>query len=259
MTTPNLSRRVALRLGLGAAGAFAFGCYSDSIVFPSRGGSPRLAVLPHSPSQSVEFGATSVDVGDSLRDIRLYVPATYMPSVPAPLVVIYHPTGANAESTIGAFSAYADAGNFILLAFSAFSGTWDAVIAKFGHDVTTTNLARDATFSRCNIDPARIGTLGVSSGATYSLAMGMANGDVFSRVACFFPGNIIGVPEVGKPEMFISHGVFDQIYTIDSASRPIVKELQKRHYEVDYREFSGGHTIHKPHLDIAMPWLAAAR
>ena len=87
----------------------------------------------------------------------------------------------------------------------------------------------------------------------------MANGDIFSRVACLAPGNLIGVPEVGKPEVFISHGLFDQVYTIESSSRPIVRELQKRHYVVDYHEFQGGHTVFEPHVDLVMPWLAAPR
>jgi predicted esterase len=157
------------------------------------------------------------------------------------------------------FEPWADASGAILVAFSSFAYTWDAVIGRFGVDTDHAAKVIAAAFDRCAIDPARVGLAGFSDGATYALALGRANGNLFTRVAAFSPGYLIDVATEGKPEFFISHGTSDGVLFIDNSSRKIVPWLRKRHYEVDYREFDGGHQIPKEMADIAIPWLAAAR
>jgi predicted esterase len=47
----------------------------------------------------------------------------------------------------------------------------------------------------------------------------------------------------GKPAVFISHGQADTVLPIQRCSRRIVPQLQADGYQVDYREFAGGHTV----------------
>ena len=60
----------------------------------------------------------------------------------------------------------------------------------------------------------------------YALSLGIANGDVFPRVAAFSPGFVISAAAHGRPHFFVSHGRSDQILPIDRCSRVIVPRLQ---------------------------------
>jgi predicted esterase len=103
--------------------------------------------------------------------------------------------------------------------------------------------ALDRVFSSVAVDPQRIAVGGFSDGATYALSLGLMNGDLFRRIVAFSPGFLIDGPPAGKPPCFISHGVKDDILPIDQCSRRIVPVLRRREYEVDFREFAGGHEM----------------
>lgn len=141
------------------------------------------------------------------------------------------------------FSPMADELGFALLVPESRGRTWDAIMTDFGPDRDFLDQALDAAWSRVSIDPARIGVVGFSDGATYALAMGLANGDLFHGIAAFSPGFLIPVENVGKPTIFVSHGRQDSILPIDSCSRRIVPVLQRAGYSVTYKEFDGDHEV----------------
>jgi predicted esterase len=141
------------------------------------------------------------------------------------------------------FSPIADQLGFALLVPESRGRTWDAIMSDFGPDRDFIDQALDSAWSKVAIDPARIGVVGFSDGATYALAMGLANGDLFDGIAAFSPGFLIPVENVGKPPIFISHGRQDSILPIDSCSRRIVPALQRAGYAVTYREFDGDHEV----------------
>jgi phospholipase/carboxylesterase len=41
----------------------------------------------------------------------------------------------------------------------------------------------------------------------------------------------------------VSHGIDDRVLPIDPCSRRLVPALRNSGYDVDYREFDGGHTV----------------
>jgi predicted esterase len=84
---------------------------------------------------------------------------------------------------------------------------------------------------------------GFSDGGTYSLGIGRANGDLFTRVVAYSPGFLLGVEAVGKPPILITHGTSDTVLPIDATSRLMVPQLRSLGYAVDYREFDGGHAV----------------
>jgi predicted esterase len=98
---------------------------------------------------------------------------------------------------------------------------------------------------------------GFSDGASYALGLGLANGDLFSRIVAFSPGFIPpgSTPVTGLPEVFVSHGVQDPVLPIDGASRTIVPRLQNDGYPVTYVEFDGGHSVPAEVATQAVEWL----
>ena len=59
----------------------------------------------------------------------------------------------------------------------------------------------------------------------------------------FSPGFVAPGPRHGAPQVFVSHGVSDGVLPIDDTSRELVPRLRRDGYEVEYREFEGGHVV----------------
>jgi phospholipase/carboxylesterase len=170
-----------------------------------------------------------------------------IPAAPAsglfPLLVLLHGAGGAGASVLRRLGSLADDLRVAVLAPDSRDSSWDAIRDDFGPDVTFIGRALERTFDTLAIDPARISVGGFSDGATYALSLGLINGELFRRVLAFSPGFIVEGTAHGKPRIFVSHGTDDQILPIDRCSRPIVRSLQKRGYEVTFREFQGGHEI----------------
>jgi phospholipase/carboxylesterase len=153
-------------------------------------------------------------------------------------------------------ASVAERAGVILLAPDSRDFTWDGIRGEFGPDPLFLDRALASVWSRYAVDPRRLSVSGFSDGATYALALGLANGGLLPRVAAFSPGFLIPVAARGKPAMFISHGTKDPILPIDRCSRIIVRQLERAGYHVDYREFDGGHTVPDAIADTALGWLA---
>lgn len=190
------------------------------------------------------------------RDGVLYVPKGYRPEQAIPLVLTLHGATGSSRGPIQNFGPLADALGLALLVPESRRGTWDAVVqGEFGDDRDLIDQALATACRRIAVDPRRIGVAGFSDGATYALAIGRANGDLFGGVTAFSPGFLIEVDPVGRPPVFISHGVRDSILPIESCSRKIVPVLKQQGYPVTYREFEGDHTVPP---DLAGPGLRLA-
>src|SRR6185369_15482714 len=135
--------------------------------------------------------------------------------------------------------------------------TWDAIRSGFGEDVEFLNRALAFVFARVTVDPARVIVGGFSDGASYALSLGLANGDLFPRVAAFSPGFVISAAVHGRPRFFVSHGTADPILPIDQCSRVIVPRLRSMGYEVTFREFEGKHELPPAIASEALRWAAA--
>ena len=97
---------------------------------------------------------------------------------------------------------------------------------------------------------------GFSDGASYALGAGTTLGRPVSEIIAFSPGFIAraGRP-LRRPRIFISHGIGDPVLTIDQTSRVIVPALLDAGYDVEYREFYGGHTVPPDIADEAVDWM----
>ena len=119
----------------------------------------------------------------------------------------------------------------------------DGIRGGFGPDVDFLDGALEKVFGMVAVDPTRLALGGFSDGATYALSLGLVNGDLFQRIVAFSPGFLVDGELHGKPRVFISHGTADDILPIDRCSRLIVPDLQKRGYDVTFKEFEGGHEV----------------
>jgi phospholipase/carboxylesterase len=191
----------------------------------------------------VGLQALQSDAGSS--DGYLYMPAGYRREIPAPLVLLLHGAGEDARDGLAQLRGQADEAGLILLAPGSRGPTWDLILGRgrYGPDVAAIDRALGHAFSRCAVDPARVGVGGYSDGASYALSLGLANGDLFSHVLAFSPGFLAPTGQTGSPRIFVSHGTRDGWLPIDSCSRRIVPRLKRAGYEVRYREFEGGHVV----------------
>jgi phospholipase/carboxylesterase len=132
--------------------------------------------------------------------------------------------------------------------------TWDVIRGGYGPDVTYIDRALEQTFSRYNIDQARIAIGGFSDGASYALSIGITNGDLFTHVVAFSPGFVAKASEHGSPALFISHGTHDRVLPIEACSRKIVPRMKRAGYRVRYSEFDGPHTVPAEIAREAIDW-----
>nr|WP_280139176.1 PHB depolymerase family esterase [Geodermatophilus dictyosporus] len=164
-------------------------------------------------------------------------------SAPAPLVVVLHGAGGDAEAGLGLLRPLADERGLVLLAPASRGATWDAVAGGYGPDVAVVDRALAAVFAAVPVDAARVAVAGFSDGASYALGLGLANGRLFRQVVAFSPGFVPPGPRTGRPPVFVSHGTDDDVLPVDRTSREIVPALREDGYDVTYREFAGGHWV----------------
>jgi phospholipase/carboxylesterase len=174
-----------------------------------------------------------------------------------PLLVLLHGASGSGAGVLRRLGSFAEEAGLAVLAPDARDSSWDAIRGDFGPDVSFLNRALERVFETVAADPARISIGGFSDGATYAVSLGLINGDLFQRVVAFSAGFIIPGAMTGKPRFFISHGTADRILPIDRCGRVIVSRLQKRGYDVTFREFDGGHEIPPDIAREGMTWAAA--
>jgi predicted esterase len=111
------------------------------------------------------------------------------------------------------------------------------------------------TFDRVRIDARRVAIVGFSDGASYALSLGISNGALFSRIVAYSGCIVLADNLRGQPEIFVSHGVEDDILPIDGCARAYVPALREKGYSVEYEEFEGGHELPDNISTAAMNWL----
>jgi phospholipase/carboxylesterase len=238
---------------IGSAFSFALSpaCHNEGEQRQAGDGILTARPRPNIATSARPDGAIGLD---RKRDAFLHLPPTRT-SDPLPLLVLFHGAGGSGERVLRRLSSAADEVGVAVLAPDSRDTTWDAIRGSFGRDVAFLNRALERVFDSVAVDPARIAVGGFSDGASYAISLGLINGDLFPRVVAFSPGFVVEGKPRGTPRFFISHGTSDQILPIDSCSRRIVVGLQKRGYEVIFREFQGGHEVP---ADIAREGLAWA-
>lgn len=162
---------------------------------------------------------------------------------PPLLIVMLHGAGGTAAGALRLIEGAAPGA--LILAPDSRGSTWDLIRGGYGPDVSFLDAALREVFGCHRVDPRRVALAGFSDGASYALSLALANGDLFTHVLAFSPG-FYAPPErpvAGRPSVFVSHGVADEVLPIEPCSRRLVPRLRAAGYPVRYREFPGGHSV----------------
>lgn len=238
-------------LGLGAAACVP----DDSALMGPRFDPAHLTIKRRLPTVEPTIGKSFLDIDTVGRDGYMYVPESYDPEVPAPLLVALHGRGMNVEGW-EVFIPFCEESGTILLAPESRDRSWDLTITgSFGWDVVFLSLAIDHTIDRCNIDHGRVGLMGISDGGTYALSLGASNGDFFTHIISVAPGFFSPGRELrGSPLFWLAHGLSDPVFDEEYSHYEILPELREHDYIVQYVQFDGGHEFPADVRDQAMQW-----
>lgn len=190
----------------------------------------------------------------------LYVPPTYSPSEPFPLVVCLHGAGFTGDSYLERWEPRL--GNkFILACPSEFQGAW---WTRFAEELVLATI--EEIRSRYRIDPDRIFLTGMSNGGIGAWIIGMHHAPTFAGIAPMASGlDDVLFPfleNLRHTPVYIIHGVYDQVMPVE-LSRDIVQELTKIGVEYIYREHelkhphAGGHFFPREELPALVSWFGA--
>jgi phospholipase/carboxylesterase len=205
----------------------------------------RLTARPHnSVDDPGKPGLSTID------GATLYVPPGDGPKT---LVLGLHGAGSVPAEPMALLRPYADRARLIVLAPKSKGPTWDVATGGFGPDVAAIDRLLDKVFAQYEIDDVAVA--GFSDGASYSLSIGLTNGDLFRSVIGFSPGFIAFGQQNGKPRLFISHGTEDSVLPIGRTSRRGVPRLRAAGYPVKYVEFKGDHEVPPRIAREAIEWL----
>ena len=257
MTSVSNTRVSRRRFGITAGCALASVAFGEACLVATNTSSDANGRLTARP---VSGSATTLQSG-ALGLGRDRDGVIQMPSAPAagkvPLLVFLHGATQSGAGMMRRIGPAADRAGVAVLAPDSRGTTWDAIREGFGADVAFLNRALEHVFRRLDVDPARVAVGGFSDGASYAISLGLANGDLFPRVAAFSPGFVIGAERHGRPRFFVSHGTSDQILPIDRCSRVIVPKLRSMGLDVTFREFEGRHEMPADIMADGLKWIAA--
>jgi predicted esterase len=111
-------------------------------------------------------------------------------------------------------------------------------------------------FQHCAVDPHRLAIAGFSDGATYSLSLGVVNGDLFTHIIAYSPGFMIPGTRHGRPPIFISHGRNDPVLPFARCGQRLATELKHDGYSVEFVPFDDGHAVPPEIATQATHWFA---
>lgn len=215
--------------------------------------SGRLTARPETiaaPARAVP-GRHALGLGTG-RDGLVLIPPGLDPAKPAPLIVGLHGAGGIASQMLDLLARAAEAHGMIVLVPESRGSTWDVIQGGYGPDVAFLDEALKKVFQMHPVDTQRIAVSGFSDGASYALSLGVINGELFDHILAFSPGFLAPTQAADTPKIFISHGVRDEVLPIGPCSRRIVPALESAGYDVEYREFEGGHVVPPAMVDRAV-------
>lgn len=247
-------------------GLFIFSMTLLGIIYLLNPNGPELfyiKVRPFPATRAVEPGEYPLGLGGYRRvnrsiiwrDGLLYIPEKARSGVPLPLLVWLHGGGGNAESFRYMFPL-AEKSGVVILALDARHNTWDGIDSPFGPDVLFIDEALQSTFAKVEVDPQKIALGGLSDGASYTLAIGRVNGDLFTHLIAVAPGWLRPPqPDSGSPKILVAHGLRDNVYHYMRSRKYVVPYLRKAGYNVTYWEFDGPHWLPEPEGRKVLDWL----
>jgi len=191
-------------------------------------------------------------VDKTLQPYRLYVPATYDPGKPAPLIILLHGMGGD-ENTMfdqygnGAFEKLAEKHGYLV---ACPKGRGPASMYMGAAEKDVLDVLADVKRAY-RVDPKRVYLTGHSMGAYGTWQIAMDHPDLFAAIAPISGGgDVKQAPKLAKVPQFVVHGDADPTVPVAN-SRTMVEAMKKAGADVTYQEIPGGN-----HVNIAVPAFA---
>ncbi len=233
---------------------------SALLLYAALATAPTLAATPaltaHAPAPPLATSDTRTGILTLAGGAYAYLPRG-LTGAPAPLLVALHGAGGRAADVLAAYRADADAHHFILLLPQSKGPTWDMIVdlqsrlgaemnvqPRYGRDLKALDAALADLFARVAVDPARVGIMGFSDGATYAVSVGTANPLLFHTVIAYSPGPAFPTRFNPTQRIFISHAEEDPVLPY-SVTRGMVAKLRVKHMPLMFESFHGGHEVPK--------------
>ena len=232
------------------AGMFAVGI----AVSPLSAAGPSLSAMP---------SATLPAAADKRHGILTLAGGAYaylptgLTGAAMPVLVVFHGAGGRASDVLDSYRGDADSRGFVLVMPQAKGATWDMienlqsrlgvemnVQPRYGRDLKALDLALADLFARVAVDPARVGIMGFSDGATYAISVGTANPQLFHIVIAYSPGPAFPTRFDATQRIFISHAEEDPILPY-STTRGMVAKMRVKKMPIMFESFHGGHEVPK--------------
>lgn len=227
----------------------------------------HLRARPQVPPPVAAEPVGPVRLGDGI----VFVPKSYRPGQPLPVLVMLHGASQRGADMIARLAPVAEARGILIAAPDSGEYTWDMLAARrheaderwgprYGTDPARIDAFLALVFARYAVDPARVALAGFSDGATYALSLGPENRDLFSTLIAFSPGRVApphaqgAVSGGGQIRVFISHGKADRVLPLEETARATAPAFTRRGFRVELRVFEGGHTMPLEVVEGALDW-----
>lgn len=224
---------------------------------------PAAPALAVGPELTARPPATALAAPDKRNGILTLAGGAYaylpkgLTGAPVPVLVVFHGAGGQASDILTAYRADADTRGFILVIPQSKGPTWDMIVdlmgrlgvemnvqPRYGKDLKALDASLADLFARVAVDPARVGVMGFSDGATYAVSVGTANPLLFHTVIAYSPGPAFATRFDVTQRIFISHAEDDDVLPF-STTRGMVARMRVKKMPVEFISFKGGHTVPK--------------
>jgi hypothetical protein len=202
--------------------------------------------VPPAPAQDIPRG-TIVDnipcVSDPAQTYALYVPSSYSPDRPSPLLMAFHPA-ARGRAMVEKYAVAAEQYGYIVAGSNTSrNGPWSVSAAAV--QAMPADLGR-----RFSIDGKRVYLTGMSGGARVALQVALGNNNIAGVIA-----SSAGFPD-SQPRPSVPFAIFSTAGTEDFnylEMRMLDRKLASPHY---LAVFDGGHTLPPDGVAIeAIEWM----
>lgn len=225
----------------------------------------RLAELDPDPPSEERTGihrAPGPDGPDGRGGFFLYVPESYDPAEPRPLIVALHGGSGHGRSFLWSWLREARSRRCLLVAPTSLGATWSFQGTDL--DAPIVHAIVEHVRETWSVDPARILLTGLSDGATYTLFLGLRDDSPFSALAplsgVLHPSLLRagGLDRARERRIYLVHGARDWMFPVGIAQ--LARDtLQEAGAALVYREIEDlSHTYAREENARILEWLDPA-
>lgn len=219
----------------------------------------REALERQSADNDAPVGIVEGAEGEGHGAYTLYVPESYTPSTPWPIIVALHGAYGRGEEYLFSWLRPAKSRGFLVLAPNSSDVTWS--ILRPPRDADAVLAALDAVCGRYAVDPERVFLTGLSDGGTFTYLTGLPHAQRFAGIAPI-AGDFHAMMDpmlrrkLGQTlPILIVHGARDPIFPVRSI-RSAFELMSHLEYDVSYEELpEWGHAYpYSIHERLVLPW-----